>query len=301
MKKNLLKRILVMGVVSVMMAGVYGCGSAADKDNETTKPVNNGTASSGEAASKGEVASDGELTADIDKLIVGFDSEFPPYGYLDEKSGEYVGFDLDLAEEVCKRNDWELEKRPLNWDNKDMELNSGTISCIWNGFTMSADRLDKYTWSDAYVDNSQVIVVAADSGIEKLDDLASKVVAVQAASSALEALESDDCKDLMNSLASVEEVPDYNQAFMYLESGAVDAIAMDIGVADYQLENRDKEFKILEEALSTEQYGIGFKLGNEALKNQVQKTLYEMVEDGTFGKIAEKYELQDAVCLGKDK
>ena len=123
-------------------------------------------------------------------LIVGFDAEYPPYGYMDE-NGEYTGFDLELAQAVCDLEGWELEKKPINWDSKDMELNSGSIDCIWNGFTMNG-REDDYTFSEPYVDNSQVIVVADDSGIEKLTDLAGKTVGVQAASAALDLLQSEE-------------------------------------------------------------------------------------------------------------
>ena len=130
--------------------------------------------------------------AEGDKFIVGFDASFPPYGYKNE-DGEYVGFDLDLAQEVCKRNGWEYQARPIDWDAKDMELNSGTIDCIWNGFTITG-REDEYTWSDPYVDNSQVVVVKADSDIQELDDLADKTVVVQA-SLLLEEV-TNDCRDL---------------------------------------------------------------------------------------------------------
>lgn len=230
-------------------------------------------------------------------LTVGFDAEFPPYGYKDD-SGEYVGFDLDLAAEVCERNGWELVKQPIDWDSKDMELNSGTIDCIWNGFTING-RENDYTWSEAYVDNSQVFVVAADSGIQSKADLAGKIVAVQAASSAQDAINDEDNAELKASFGSVQEFPDYNTAFMNLEAGSVDAIAMDIGVADYQVESRGDAYVILDDTLSTEQYGIGFKLGNTELRDQVQATLDEMVADGTFMQIAEKWDLSDSVCLGK--
>lgn len=233
------------------------------------------------------------------KFVVGFDPAFPPYGYLDE-NGEYVGFDLDLAAEVCKRRGWTLVKQPIDWNSKDFELESGNISCLWNGFTMSKDRIDKYTWSEPYVDNSQVFVVAADSGIKTHTDLAGKIVTVQTASSALEALESDDCKELTATFKSLEEIPDYNQAFMNLEAGAVDAIAMDIGVARYQIEQRGDKYIMLEEPIITEQYGIGFLKGNEELRNQVQETLNEMAEDGTVARLAENWGLSDSVILGKD-
>ena len=236
-------------------------------------------------------------------FTVGFDAEFPPYGSQDE-NGEYVRFDLDLAAEVCASNGWELVKKPINWDSKDMELETELIDCIWNGFTING-REDKYTWSTPYVDNSQVVVVGKDSGIASYADLAGKIVAVQADSSALAALtENEDGSNdeniaLAESFEKLVEVPDYNTAFMNLEAGAVDAIAMDIGVAQYQLEQRGDAFVILDGTLAAEQYGIGFKLGNTELRDAVQKTLDEMAADGTFAKIAEKWGLAQAVCLGK--
>ena len=173
-------------------------------------------------------------------FTVGFDAEFPPYGYRDD-NGEYVGFDLDLAAEVCKRQGWELVKQPIDWDAKDMELSSGAIDCIWNGFTMNG-REDAYTWTEPYVDNSQVFVVAAASGVQNKEELAGKVVAVQKDSSALAALNDDENSDniaLRDSFAQLIEYADYNTAFMDLEQGAVDAVAIDIGVAQYQIAQRE--------------------------------------------------------------
>ena len=235
------------------------------------------------------------------KFVVGFDAEFPPYGYQDE-NGEYVGFDLSLAEEVCKRNGWELVKKPIDWNSKDQELNTGAVSCIWNGFTMNG-REDLYTWTEAYVDNSQVFVVKKDSGITNFAGLAGKVVAVQADSSAEAALTSTEDNAANLALAAtfkqMLKVADYNTAFLNLESGAAQAIAIDVGVAKYQLAQRGDKFVILDQVLAAEQYGIGFKKGNTELRDQVQKTLNEMVTDGTFTKIAKEWGLEDSVCLGK--
>ena len=233
--------------------------------------------------------------ADSKTLTVGFDAQYPPFGYKDD-NGEYVGFDLDLAQEVCDNLGWELVKKPINWDSKDMELNSGTISCIWNGFTMNG-REDDYTWSDPYVDNSQVFVVKSDSGITTFDDLSGKTVAVQTDSSAEAALNEEDNAALKDSFKELLVVGEYNTAFLNLESNAVDAIAMDIGVAKYQLESRDGDFTILDQPLAAEQYAVGFKKGNETLRDQVQNTLNEMKSDGTFKTIAEKWDLQDSVIL----
>ena len=233
-------------------------------------------------------------------LIVGFDAEYPPYGYMDE-NGEYTGFDLELAQAVCDLEGWELEKKPINWDSKDMELNSGSIDCIWNGFTING-REDDYTWSDPYLNNEQVMVVAADSGIEKLDDLAGKNVVVQAASAALDALNSDDNKDLTASFASLTENPDYNTAFMNLDSGAADAIAVDIGVAKYQLSQREEgKYVILDEPIQSEKYGIGFKKGNDELKDTVWEEVLKLYDAGEVDKLAEKYEVADMLCIGDDE
>ncbi len=235
---------------------------------------------------------------DDNKFIVGFDAEFPPYGFIDDK-GEYVGFDLDLAQEVSDRNGWELIKQPIDWDSKDMELKSGNIDCIWNGFTIDG-REDKYTWSSAYINNSQVFVVATDSKIDNQAGLAGKVVAVQKDSSALAALNADENKDLKTSFKNIIEFGDYNTAFLELEMGTVDAIAMDIGVAKVQMESRNNTgFQILPDYLSSEKYGVGFLLGNEKLRDEVEATLMTMLDDGTFMKIAQKWDLQDSVILGE--
>ncbi|MDE7287639.1 MAG: amino acid ABC transporter substrate-binding protein, partial [Lachnospiraceae bacterium] len=244
-----------------------------------------------------ETQADGMTQTDDEVIFtVGFDAEFPPYGYMDE-NGEYTGFDLELAAEVCERRGWELVKQPIDWDSKDMELSSGSIDCIWNGFTMDG-REDAYTWSVPYVDNSQVFIVKADAGIASFDDLAGKLVGVQKDSSALAALEGD-AKDLAATFAELNQYADYNTGFMDLEAGAIDALAIDIGVADYQIKSRGDGYLIMEERLATEQYGIGFLLGNDELKDQVEATLLEMVEDGKFMEIAEKYGLEGSVCLGK--
>ena len=304
-----MKKLLALLMAAGMMLSVAACGSDAASsaasaakseapaetaavEEPTAAPAENNDASAAETA-----------TGEGRTFTVGFDAEYPPYGYKDE-SGEYTGFDLELAQEVCDRNGWTLVKQPIDWDSKDMELNTGAIDCIWNGFTMTG-REDDYTFSVPYVDNSIVFVVMNDSGIKSKEDLAGKVVVTQADSSALTALTSEEDNDenlaLAASFADLQQVADYNTAFMNLESGAVDAIAVDIGVAQYQLASRGDTFRTLDEPLSTEQYGIGFKKGNEELRDQVQDTLFEMYKDGTFDEIAAKYtdyNLPDMICLG---
>ena len=276
---------LLLALAMLATTVLAGCGSKEDKSADNKK----------------EDKKEAKVENDDETLIVGFDASFPPYGYKDD-DGEYVGFDLELAQEVCDRNDWKLVKQPIDWDAKDMEIDSGTIDCIWNGFTMNG-REDEYTWSDPYIDNKQVIVVATDSGINSFDDLSGKLVETQADSSALAGLPGDQ-KELAGTFGSLTEIAEYNTAFMDLESGACDAIAMDIGVAYYQINSRKNpdDYKVLDEEISSEQYAVGFKLGNEELRDKVQATLDEMAEDGTVAKIAEKYEdfgVPGSLCIGK--
>lgn len=229
-------------------------------------------------------------------FIVGFDAEYPPYGYMDE-NGDYVGFDLELAQAVCDMEGWKLVKKPIAWDSKDMELEAGNIDCIWNGFTIDG-REDDYTWSEPYVDNSQVIVVSEDSDIKKLSDLEGKTVGVQAASAALSLLSGEgEQAELGATFGLLQEFSDYNTAFMELQAGSVDAVAMDIGVANYQLESRGDGFKMVEEKLNTEKYGVGFLKGNTELRDTVNEDIKKLAEDGTVAKLAEKYGISDLICL----
>ena len=231
------------------------------------------------------------------KLIVGFDAEFPPYGFL-AADGSYDGFDLAMAEELCKRLDWEFKAVPIDWTAKDTELKGGNINCIWNGFTYTG-REDEYTWSDPYVDNSIVIVVKADSGIKTLADLAGKTVMAQTASSAVDGIDANEA--FKSSLKEVIQLADYNTGFLELKQGTVDAVAADIGVAAYQVAQNGSDYVILDEAVSTEQYAVGFLLGNTELRDAVNAELKKMAADGTMLKIAKNYEsvglVIDNLCM----
>lgn len=230
-------------------------------------------------------SSSADAGGEITTLTVGFDQAYPPYGYVGD-DGEFTGLDLELAAEVAKRNDWELKLEPIDWDAKDTLLNSGAITCIWNGFTMEG-REDDYTFSDPYMLNAQVVVVRADSGIESFEDLAGKTVITQVDSAAEEVLNGD-MADLTATFASLETIGDYNTAFMQLESGAVDAVACDLSIAQYQLAGKDT-YKQLDEQLSTEHYAVGFKKGDTALAEKVTETLKEMDEDGFVKELCDKY------------
>ena len=233
------------------------------------------------------------------KFVVGFDADFPPYGFKDGK--EYKGFDLDLAREVCRRRGWTFVANPINWDAKDMELNSGSIDCIWNGFTMQG-REEGYTWTEPYVDNSQVVLVKVGSPIKTLKDLAGKTVGVQTDTPVQKALLGNDdgnkaAAALGKTFKTLVVLPNYNNAVMDLDSGAVDAVALDVGVAKKKMADMSGKFELLKEIVMTETYGIGFKKGNVQLRDEVQATLKEMAKDGTMAKIADQYEIARAALM----
>ncbi len=283
------KRFVSAALVAVMALSMTACGSSNSAAETTAADIE---AAESQAE---ETTAEEAKTTDGGTLIVGFDQDFPPMGFVGD-DGEYTGFDLELAQEVAKRLGLEYKAQPIAWDSKDMELESGNIDCIWNGFTMTG-REDDYTWTEPYMANQQVFVVANDSDINSQADLAGKIVEVQADSSAEAALK--EAPELTATFKELLTTADYNTAFMDLEQGAVDAIAMDVIVAGYQIQQRNADFKILDDSLSEEEYGVGFKKGNTELRDKVQSTLEEMAEDGTLQEVSEKWFSKDVTTVGK--
>ena len=283
------KRFVSAALAAVMALSMTACGSS-NSAAETTAADTEAAESQAE-----ETTAEEAKTTDGGTLIVGFDQDFPPMGFVGD-DGEYTGFDLELAQEVAKRLGLEYKAQPIAWDSKDMELESGNIDCIWNGFTMTG-REDDYTWTEPYMANQQVFVVANDSDINSQADLAGKIVEVQADSSAEAALK--EAPELTATFKELLTTADYNTAFKDLEQGAVDAIAMDVIVAGYQIQQRNADFKILDDSLSEEEYGVGFKKGNTELRDKVQSTLEEMAEDGTLQEVSEKWFSKDVTTIGK--
>lgn len=222
------------------------------------------------------------------KLIVGFDQSYPPYGFIGD-DGEYTGFDIDMAKLTAEKNGWDIELQPIDWDAKDALLDQGQINCIWNGFTIEG-REGKYAFSEPYMINGQVVVVKADSAIKSLSDLAGKVVITQAESSTLELFEGDQ-KTLADTFGRLDTISDFNNAFLQLDSGAVDAVACDLSIAQYQLTANPTKYVQLSETLSDENYAVGFKNdeNGKEMAAKVTATLKELYADGTVKQLCEKY------------
>ena len=264
------KKVIGCLLAAIMTASLAACGGSSESEKT-------------QGGSAG--ADSGSQTAAAETLIVGFDSAFPPMGFVGD-DGEYTGFDLDLAAEVADRLGMGIEYKPIDWNSKDMELDSGTINCIWNGFTMTG-REDDYEWSDPYMKNEQIFVVRGDSDYTSAADLAGKVIDVQMDSSAQHAL--DENQELASTFSEIRPVADYLTCLMELESGAVEAVAMDEVFASYYITQNDKDFKILDDVIAEEEYAVGFKKGNTELRDQVNDTLKEMAADGTMAEISEKW------------
>ena len=166
-------------------------------------------------------------------FILGLDDSFPPMGYRDANN-EVVGFDIDLAKAVCEKLGWNLIIQPIDWDAKEMELNAGNIDCIWNGFTLTEERMETMSCSAPYMKNEQVVVVMADSEYQSMDDLAGKTLALQTGSSAEEAL--DAAESFKASLGNVNTFTDNMTCFMELEQGSSDAVLVDSIVAGWYIQ-----------------------------------------------------------------
>lgn len=269
-----------------------GCGSTSGSSSSADSSVSDSGAS-------GLAAFDGNF-------IIGFDQDFPPYGYVGD-DGNYTGFDLDLAKAACDLEGWTYTPSPISWDAKDGLLNSGQITCIWNGFTIEG-REDDYAFTDAYMENRQVVVVRSDSGISSLADLKGKNVITQTDSAAYNLLSSGGSQEeLGKTFAQLQTIGDYNTAFMMLQNGSVDAIAVDYPVATYNIGSDTSKYTILDEALNSEHFGVGFAKTDEgrALAKQVEADLQKLDEQGKVKELCEKYADQgvsyDLWCLPKAK
>ena len=269
-----MKKLVSLIVIAALAVSVLVCfASCAEKTQTVFKP-------SGE--SKGT-------------LKLGFDCEYPPYGYLDSETNQYAGFDIEFAKAVCEKIGYTLELIPVDWDFKDTALESGEINCIWSGFTIQG-REDDYAWTVPYSDSRIVILTKSDSGISAIADLAGKIVSVQLDSSGETALQEDE--ELVASLKDGKYVTcaSYTAGFMDLETGAIDALVIDIGVAKDMIAGKTG-YVMLDEPLSVEQYGVGFAKNNTALRDLISDAMVALSDKAA--EIAVKYEIADSVKIGE--
>ena len=267
MKKSILKRIFTAITAGAMVFAFAGC-SGDKKDSSST---------TGEDVSLQKVIDSG-------KLVLGLDATFKPMGYTNDKD-EIVGFDIDVAEEVCKRMGVKLVKESINWETKEQDLNAGRIDCIWNGMSVSPSRAEEMNLSEPYMKNSMVFVVPVDSDAKTMDDLSKKVIGVQNGSTAQDILNASDIADTITEQA----MPTNIEALQQMELGLVDAVFLDSVVANYEITSSGKNYIVLPDGLEEEEYAIGFRKNDQKLRDEVQKILGEMKADGTLGEISTEW------------
>ena len=238
----------------------------------------------GSDESTGTGNTDGEST-EKETIIIGIDDKFAPMGFRDENN-DIVGFDIDYARAAAEEMGVEVKFQPIDWKTKETELNSGRIDLIWNGYTITDDRKEKVLFTKPYLANSQVIMTLKDSDINAIADLDGKKVGVQALSSALDAINSN---DIAGKIADLPQYGDNVLALTDLKTKRTDAVIIDEIVANYYNTLEDGMFKIVEESLAPEEYGVGVKKGNEALLEKLQKALDTLNENGKAAEISEKW------------
>ena len=230
------------------------------------------------------------------KLVMGFDEAYPPMGFVNE-NGEHVGFDIDLAREVCKRLGVELVLQPISWDAKELELSGGNIDCIWSGLTITPERQEQMLFSIPYLANEQVLVVRSDSGIATMADVAGKVLGTQAGSSSVDVL--DATPELKDSVSEVALYGDFVTALMDLRLGGIDVLLIDSVVGNYYIAQQEDPsfFTVLPEVLEAEEYGIAFRKGEQTLADAVSGTLVAMLDDGTLAKVTADWFANDITIV----
>lgn len=279
-KSRFLTALTAMTAVAALTFS--GCG-ASGGGSETATAADSPATGDAAAVSDGEDLSL-QKVLDSGKFILGLDATFKPMGYTDEND-QIVGFDIDVAQEVCARMGVELVKEPIDWDTKEQDLAVGRIDCIWNGMSINASRQEQMNLSDPYMKNEMVFVVSADSEAASMTDLTGKSIAVQNGSSAQKILEASElCTG--ETPVTVTAMATNVEALQQLELGIVDAVFLDSVVANYEITSAGKDYKILPDGLEEEEYAIGFRKEDQALRDEVQRILYEMKADGKLGEIS---------------
>ncbi|MBR1558872.1 MAG: transporter substrate-binding domain-containing protein [Clostridia bacterium] len=241
-----------------------------------------------------ETSADTSLATVLDRgaLILGLDASFPPMGFTDE-NGEIVGFDIDVAQEVCDRLGIRLVKKPINWSEKEDLLNGREIDCIWNGMSSNASRAAAMALSDPYMTNEMIFVVSGSGDIRAMNHLSGKTVGVQRGSTAQELLEAADIVTDVTVAAGDDNVALLDE----LEKGTLDAVFLDSVVAYYTIASGDRALYILPGNLAEEDYVIGFRKGDLALRDKGQSVIYDMNVDGKLAEISDKWFGSDITSL----
>ena len=289
-------------VLAALMALALAATCAACGDNGGSSSTG-GEDSNGSSSAAATDDQSWEKVESAGTLVLGLDDAFPPMGYKDTETGDIIGFDIDIAKKKCSRMRDELKLQPIDWNNKQSELENGNVDCLWNGFSKTPERDEQFNLSIPYMKNEQIILVKTDSDYQTLEDLAGKTIGVQADSSAESALEAEENKEFKDSLGEIVKIEDYAMAVLEIQNGTIDAISIDEVVARFYLNNDPDAYRILSDSdgnalsLATEDYVIGFRKSDNALKEKVEEALREMSSDGTMKTISEEWFGEDVTTV----
>lgn len=274
MKKKLALLLTLLFTLSILV-GCGGDAPAEKKDQPKEEP-------------KQETSDDSwKKVKDQGFFVLGLDDAFPPMGFREEGTNNIVGFDIDLAKEVAQRMGVEVKLQPVVWDTIVEELNGGKIDVIWNGLTITDTRKEQIDFSQPYIANRQIIIVQPESEVKTKADFKDKKVGIQAGSSAMEAVSAD--KEVFESVAEWVEFGSNDEALLDLASGRLDAVVVDEVVGRYYIAKKPDEYKIIEDNFGAEEYGIGFRKGDDAFRAEVNKALDAMKADGKAAEISQKW------------
>lgn len=273
-KKLLLVAMMLMLVVSSF--ALTGCGGSDDSD------------SASEDTSWTYIEEKGEL-------IVGLDDTFAPMGFRDEDNN-LVGFDIDLATAVCKELGVEAKFQPINWDAKAMELESKNIDCIWNGMSITPERMEEMSLSDKYLNNKIIIMTLSDDvKVTKAEDLANYNVGTQVDSAALEAMKKNEAYDSFKD--QITEYKTYDQAIMDMQAGRMDCIVVDQVLGEYKNSKMEEKMNVCDFDFGNDFYAIGFRAEDKALTEKVNEAIQATIDSGEAEKISDKWFGKNIVML----
>lgn len=243
----------------------------------------------GNGGENGEKGS-GQATVAEDKFVVGLDDSIPPMGFKDE-NGEIVGFDIDLAKAVAEEMGMEVEFKPQDWDGIILSLNKGDVDVIWNAFTITDARRKEVNFTDAYLANRQVLTVKDDSEYKTMEDLEGKVLGIQLGSTAEQALDSH--AEFKDSLKEVKAYSNNVEALMDLDAGRVDTVLLDEVIAKYFISKKDGNYRVLDQDLGKEEYGVGVRKGDEEFLEKLNEALNKVKNSEKGKEISEEWFTED--------
>lgn len=265
----------------LLMATILSCGILA----ACAAPATSGSLSQKESQSTAYTTSVEDIKAK-GEMVIGLDDTFAPMGFRDE-GGNLVGFDIDLAKAVCEKMGIKSTFQPIDWDAKELELASGKIDCIWNGMSATAEREKSMSLSQAYLNNKIIIMTKSGVTVSAKEDLVNYNIGIQAGSAALEAVKADAAYEKIKD--KITEYPTYDEVILDMQAGRLDCMIIDEVYGSYKNAKLQNIFGTADVDFGDDLYAIGFRKPDSALRDEVNKTISELIENGTAADISNEW------------